>query len=330
VVIRIGRPWKPSPFEGPVCCLLLLGLFLAAIAAWNSHTRKLPRATATVAVVPSLQPGPEPRLPRRLVYPYSVVPGGVAGAGEAAAAARLDPVVEAHYAGFQLDRASMTDNPQVRFVHVSYRKGDRILWTRNKVRLPAGERLLSDGRFEIRARCGNRIASVPQGDVEPEPDAPSAESLVTPILDEEPIEETQPGMPLPVPSTIAASLHFPVEPELRVTGLNPSPQTLPLAWTRWTQPEPWTAGYILVKPSQVWPLPPSYVIAVDSYEVSTEEFRPKPADEEERASEVPEPSALALTATGLTALLFLFKPRTSATPASAPSETAPSTNPCQG
>jgi hypothetical protein len=54
---------------------------------------------------------------------------------------------------------------------MSYRIGDQIYWTRNKVLLNAGEITLTNGDIEIRARCGNRIsetAMFPASDSEPD------------------------------------------------------------------------------------------------------------------------------------------------------------------
>jgi hypothetical protein len=60
-------------------------------------------------------------------------------------------------------------------VYVSYRKGDKVYWTAKKLQLAEGETLLSDGRSEIRGRCGNRISDLPQLPVEAR--GPSEEEL---------------------------------------------------------------------------------------------------------------------------------------------------------
>src|SRR5262245_4871361 len=107
---------------------------------------------------------------QRPVYKYSVIPGG-AYDDEELQRALADPVVAAHYAN--LDRAHVRTEivPADRYVHVSYRKGDRILWTSKKVLLRAGERILTDGKTQIRSRCGNCISEAPLGPTETdEPD----------------------------------------------------------------------------------------------------------------------------------------------------------------
>lgn len=124
-----------------------------------------PLAGVTVPVL-------EPRREVRAVYPHSVVPGGVDGADEAMAAADRDPVVAGHYRDVQLSalRPTLADAP--RAVHVSYRLGDRIYWTKRKVALQPGELLLTDGLRTIRARCGNCVSDTARGPVSDQEPAP--------------------------------------------------------------------------------------------------------------------------------------------------------------
>ena len=139
----------------------------------------------------------------RKVYPFSVVPGGVYSAEELARSRRIDPVVARHYAGFG---AHVTVQKTVRdtYMYVSYRKEDKVYWTKGKHRIKQGEYVVSDGQNFARARCGNRLSAVPQepvmNDDEPtddrlgKPEAPGDTYLAT-------VEPT-PGEPLfSVPST---------------------------------------------------------------------------------------------------------------------------------
>jgi hypothetical protein len=98
----------------------------------------------------------------RPVYPYSVVPGGVEDAKELKWAAEHDPVVAAHYAGFDYDHAQVVRLTLARTVYVSYRIGSRIYWTRRRIKLHKGEKLITDGRMTARSRCANRVAETPQ------------------------------------------------------------------------------------------------------------------------------------------------------------------------
>jgi hypothetical protein len=105
--------------------------------------------------------------PSRPVYPYSVVPGGVEDAKELKWVAEHDPVVAAHYAGFDYDHAKVVRLTLARTVYVSYRIGNHIYWTRRRVTLHKGEKLITDGRMTARGRCANRVEEVPQQAVSP-------------------------------------------------------------------------------------------------------------------------------------------------------------------
>jgi len=108
----------------------------------------------------------------RTVYPYSVVPGGVQDVKELKWAAEHDPVVAAHYAGFNYERAQVVRLTLARTVYVSYRIGNRIYWTRRRLTLHKGEKLITDGKMTARSRCANRVEETPQqaaAPVEPPP-----------------------------------------------------------------------------------------------------------------------------------------------------------------
>jgi len=96
------------------------------------------------------------------VYPYSVVPGGVKNVRELKWAADHDPVVRAHYAGFDYDHARVVRLVLAQTVYVSYRIGNKIYWTRHRVTLKKGEKVITDGTMTARTRCANRVEEVPQ------------------------------------------------------------------------------------------------------------------------------------------------------------------------
>ncbi|HEY6766264.1 MAG TPA: PEP-CTERM sorting domain-containing protein [Candidatus Sulfotelmatobacter sp.] len=98
----------------------------------------------------------------RLVYPYSVVRGGVEDARELKWVAEHDPVVAAHYAGFDYDHAQVVRLALAQTVFLSYRIGNHVYWTRHRVSLHKGEKLLTDGKMTARTKCGNRVETVPQ------------------------------------------------------------------------------------------------------------------------------------------------------------------------
>jgi len=121
-------------------------------------------ADRDVSVAASAAAQPDTVLDRP-VYPYSVVSGGVGNPAEVAAAAQRDPVVGAHYRDFRVERARVETVAKPRLVYVSYRVKDKIFYTKKKVQLRAGERVVSDGKSQIRGRCGNRISETPKGPV---------------------------------------------------------------------------------------------------------------------------------------------------------------------
>ena len=157
--------------------------------------------------------------PVRLVYRNSVVPGGVHSAAELAAVIARDPVAAAHYANFDVSKAHVIRVEKSRLVHVSYRIGNQIFWTKNKVRLAEGEALLSDGTHLIRARCGNRLADEAQAPVllnEPAPEVletafVSADDLIDQAVNlagsGAPPPATLPDAPAAAHADTAAPLH---------------------------------------------------------------------------------------------------------------------------
>jgi hypothetical protein len=104
----------------------------------------------------------------RVVYPYSVIPGGVRTPAELREVSAHDPAVGEHYAGFDFQKARVVKVQQARMVYLSYRIGDKIYWTTKKVSLHAGEKLITDGKITARTRCGNQVSALPQKQVFPQ------------------------------------------------------------------------------------------------------------------------------------------------------------------
>lgn len=102
------------------------------------------------------------QIEQRPVYPYSIVPGGIRDARELKRAADRDPVVRAHYAGFDYDHARVVRLVLARTVYLSYRIGNKVYWTRHRVTLKKGETVITDGKMTARTRCANRVEEVPQ------------------------------------------------------------------------------------------------------------------------------------------------------------------------
>jgi hypothetical protein len=187
--------------------LLWLGAALVAtvttaafVVPWRTTDDK-PVLATPVAVPMDAAKAVAQAAEQRPVYKYSVLPGGAHSREELADKAAKDKVAAAHYGSFDIDKAHVTIVPRARTVHVSYRKGDRIYWTKRKVTLAAGETLLSDGRSTIRTRCGNRISDTPQLPVEP--NGPGEEELDTVVPTSMPVPEG--GTPV-VPGSFASNL----------------------------------------------------------------------------------------------------------------------------
>jgi hypothetical protein len=122
-------------------------------------------------------------LDSRVLFPYSVIPGGVESARELKNAIANDPVVARHYAGFDVADARVVPLARTRSVYVSYRIGDQVFWTRRTLTLLKGELVITDGTHEARTRCGNRIsASAQEPTSSREPPSAAFEAIRNPEL----------------------------------------------------------------------------------------------------------------------------------------------------
>jgi len=147
--------------------LITLALLALAIAARHTIDIDEPDPAADVAalVAPPDSVGSDDLQDLAFVRPeyrYSVIPGGAYDSQELRSAIQNDPVVAAHYGQLDQSRVRSETVTRDRYVHVSYRKDNRIFWTKNKVLLRQGETILTDGKTHIRARCGNCISEEPQ------------------------------------------------------------------------------------------------------------------------------------------------------------------------
>lgn len=120
----------------------------------------LPERKAAAAGYP-LDATPYRRGQNRLVYPYSVIPGGIKTLADLKLAVADDPVVARQFQGFNFQHARLVQVAQKESMFVSYRIGQKVYWTRKKLPLHPGETLVTDGNITARTRCGNRVAKVP-------------------------------------------------------------------------------------------------------------------------------------------------------------------------
>lgn len=188
----------------------LLGLLLlstVALTVWALRDSR--RASASIQNAPewssnpsenlAILAGPGPtaykfRKPAHPVYNYSVVPGGVHSVNELREATSRDRTVAQHYAGFRYGQARVVTLARPHLVYLSYRKNGAIYWTGKRHQLPAGEKVITDGKIVARTKCANRIEVRKQLGTSPE----------EPTMAE--LEQVDPP-PLPPP----AQLQFPAE-----------------------------------------------------------------------------------------------------------------------
>ncbi len=170
----------------------------------------------------------------RVFYPYSVIPGGVRNSAELRDAVAHDDTVAQHYADFKLGNARVAQLREARAVFVSYRIGSQIFWTKERLNLPAGETVVTDGEHMARTRCGNRLSDVPIGPVlakEPLPEAMEIPAdgglLAAPeSLSELPLA-VPPATAIVVPPPAPGSIYIPIIPPLFPIGGTPATPGIP-------------------------------------------------------------------------------------------------------
>jgi hypothetical protein len=148
-------------YVGVLILLLILGIWCLRLSA--SHfgaTNVKPAASAAASRPGTTESLSEMRDVRtlRAVYPYSVIPGGIRSARELQSDISADPVVRAHYAGFDMSKAHMIRLQQAKLVYVSYRIGNDVYWTKHRLKLAKNEAVITDGTHTARSRCGNRVS----------------------------------------------------------------------------------------------------------------------------------------------------------------------------
>jgi hypothetical protein len=235
--------------------------------------------------------------PARPMYPYSVVPGGVNDAKELKWVAEHDPVVAAHYAGFDYDHARVVQLTLARTAFVSYRIGNHIYWMNRRIALHKGEKLITDGRITARGRCGNRVAENPQPEVSPA--QPSPEAL------EKPQDGAGSAMPAPPVPFESALLNRPFVPDVE-PGAPMNSST------------PFGGGNLIAISPPAFPvglcapLPKKGTTAIEGGEMTSGKKKPGPCGSSGRGpSTVPEPATWVMLVSGLAAMLWRFRDKLS-------------------
>jgi len=149
------------------------------------------------------------QLQNRRFYRYSVVPGGVRDARELKWAAEHDPVVRDHYRGFDYDHARVVRLVLERTAYISYRIGNKVYWTRRRIKLKKGETLITDGKITARTRCGNRVEEMPQ--------------QLTSVVEPPAVEFDEPAMPALGTASSTPPVPFVSSLSQPAPGLGPAP-----------------------------------------------------------------------------------------------------------
>jgi hypothetical protein len=140
-----------------------------------------------------------------VVYPYSVMPGGVDSKEDIERGMASDRATAEHYREVEIATLHSTNLSAPLHAYVSYRKSGNIYWTSHKILIAAGEKVLSNGRDCIRGRCGNRISLTPRTPVMPDKQQePTAEILDTPEVHGMVVDERA-ALPASVFSLLALS-----------------------------------------------------------------------------------------------------------------------------
>jgi PEP-CTERM motif len=280
--------------------LLIFGLcaFVPVIALHEYERRSLEshsikrHVSTQGAVIPPVVRALRPN------YPYSVVPGGVYSPDELRGATKKDSLVREHYSDFNVHSARLVKLTEDQYQYASFRLGNRIFWTRNKLRIPKGEVLVTDGNSYARTRCGNRLSDVPNG---------NTTSLQPPdrLLSLPPFSpELVPEISFAEPPSMPELLVVPLEPPQLALFL-PLVPTIPLQtganWPPVKQPPSFVSSS--TPPYATTPLAPNYVGGTDPSS-SPPVFPPATPPV---APSVPEPGTLCLFGAGLLVSLLVLR-----------------------
>jgi hypothetical protein len=102
-----------------------------------------------------VRPAPMPGHP---VFRHSVVPGGVFSKADVEAAMFRMPDVAQHYRSLNIGQLAPAQVSRDGLYYASFKRDGAIFWTSYRLRVPAGEKILTDGRNIVRTRCGNLLS----------------------------------------------------------------------------------------------------------------------------------------------------------------------------
>jgi len=213
--IRIRRSWVSRNYR-----LVLGGLVvvtLAGIGALTQYSRQKSENAKVTGRAQDIPIVPAVLSSDREYFPYSIIPGGVRSTEELREAIKNDPVVAKHYADFDVNHVRFERLQKPMLMHVSYRIGSNVFWTRRTLHIKAGETILTDGVNCARGRCGNRMSETLGKTFVPPMEELTEESFDTPALGTPPTivsfmpEISSPTMPVLPPPIITAIMPTIVE-----------------------------------------------------------------------------------------------------------------------
>lgn len=250
----------------------------ASFWAQGDPSQKLALLAATSASAPVVSSP-------RIVYQYSVIPGGVHSPGELRELTQHDPAIGRHYEGFDFNRARIIELDEPRLVYLSYRIGNNIYWTSKRVALRKGEKLITDGKITARTRCANRVSETAQKGVSPE--EPPAEKFEEPFLG----------------GGSTAQVPFPESAMKNFSGMGPDGPPGFLTSNRGYGPT-WAIGLPPVAPPPVPGCPPTNKSKEEGAENSTKNKPCASSPPVKPPPPVPEPGTMLLVASGLAGIYW--------------------------
>jgi hypothetical protein len=137
-----------------VTLTLWIGVSVILVSAMRSapvihHSLPPSHSRALASLIPTV-------LVKYPVYPHSIVPGGIHDAADLEVAYRGGFLP----ADFDMKAARFTRISKALCTYVTFRDKDgEVVWSKHELCLREGELAITDGKYTILARCGNRIAA---------------------------------------------------------------------------------------------------------------------------------------------------------------------------
>src|SRR6478672_3862506 len=118
IVRFVGVAIRSIGFLTLIACSIAVVRWISSYQEGSGRANAYPTSAMTRA---GFQPQAIQTRNRRVVYPYSVVPGGVTSAAELRESADHDSTVGDHYRGFDYSHARIVEVNAPRLVYLSYR-----------------------------------------------------------------------------------------------------------------------------------------------------------------------------------------------------------------